>query len=152
MTPRTRYILAAALAGGAALAACVELWPRPAPRPSPAAGLNLRGKFIGSQAATDAAAFAGVCEAIADALEQDGKSNTPRISTGLQLEDLRVATSEFRFAPVPLRDRQPHVRAAVGRYLDEVAGKSGGPLDPVARDRWVKCFREVAQASREAIQ
>lgn len=152
MSPRVRYILAAALAGGAALAACVELWPRPAPRPAPAAGLNLRGKFIGSEAAADAAAFAGVCDAIADALEQDGRAQSPRISTGLQLEDLRVGTSEFRFAPVPLRDRQPHVRAAVGRYLDEVAGKSGGPLDPVARARWVSCFREVAQASREAIQ
>lgn len=152
MSPRTKYVLAAALAGGAVLAACVEFWPRPNPRPAPAAGLNLRGKFIGSAAATDASAFSAICDSIADALELDGKSTTPRISTGLQLEDLRVGTSEFRFAPVPLRDRQPHVRAAVGRYLDEVAGKSGGPLDPVARARWVSCFREVAQASREAIQ
>lgn len=152
MNPRTRYFIAAALAGGAVLAACVELWPRPAPRPVPAAGLNLRGKFIGSEAATDAAAFAGVCGAIADALELDGLAQSPRISTGLQLEDLRVGTSEFRFAPTPLRDRQPHVKAAVGRYLDEVAGKSGGPLDPVARARWVSSFREVAQAAREAIQ
>jgi hypothetical protein len=152
MTQRQKYILAAVLAGGAALVACVELWPRPVPRPSPAAGLDLRGKWIGSDAAGDAAAFAGVCRAIADALEHDGASQQPRVATGLQLDDLRVATSEFRFAPRPLRDRQPHVRAAVGRYLDQAAGTSGGPLDPVARARWVSAFRELAQAAEEAVR
>lgn len=152
MTDRTRYILAAALAGGAVLAACVELWPRPAPTPTPAAGLDLRGKFIGPQAATDAAAFAGVCSAIADAIELDGKAQAPRITTGIQLDDLRVATSEFRFAPQPLRERQPHVRAAVGRYLDVTVGTSGGPLDPVGRAKWVAAFRELAQAAQEAVQ
>lgn len=147
-----RSVFAAALLAGAALAAVVEFWPRQsAPTPNDG-GLNLRGKFIGSEAATDAAAFAGVCAAVADALELDGKSTSPRISTGLQLEDLRTAASEFRFSPVPMRDRQPHAKAAIGRYLDEVVGKSGGPLSDASRTAWVEAFRELARAAEEAVR
>lgn len=146
-----RHLIVGAVLAVAALAAAVEFWPRPAV-PKPEGQLNLRGKFIGPEAAEDAAAFAGVCGAVADALELDGKANAPRIRTGAQLEDLRTATSEFRFAPVPLRERQPHVRAAVGRYLDVVAGKSGGPIDDAARARWVAAFRELAQAAEEAVR
>lgn len=146
-----RQIVVGVVLAVAAVAAAVEFWPRPAV-PPPAGQLNLRGKFIGSQAAEDAAAFAGVCGAVADALELDGKSTAPRIRTGAQLEDLRTATSEFRFSPTPLRDRQPHVKAAVGRYLDVVAGKSGGPIDDAARARWVAAFRELASAAEEAVR
>lgn len=146
-----RHIVAAVVLAVAAVVAAVKFWPRPSV-PMPAGQLNLRGKFIGPEAASDAAAFAGVCGAVADALELDGKSNAQRIRTGAQLEDLRTATSEFRFAPTPLRDRQPHVKAAVGRYLDVVAGKSGGPIDDTARARWVAAFRELASAAEEAVR
>ena len=147
-----RQIFAAALLAGAVLAAAVEFWPRPTVVPPSDGGLNLRGKFIGSDAASDAAAFAGVCAAVADALELDGKSGSPRISTGLQVEDLRTAASEFRFSPVPLRDRQPHAKAAIGKYLDEVVGKSGGPLSETSRTAWVEAFRELARAAEEAVR
>lgn len=149
---RQRLALVAAMLAGAALAAVVEFWPRPEVLPPSDGGLSLRGKFIGADAASDAAAFAGVCGAVADALELDGKSTAPRISTGLQLEDLRTATSEFRFAPVPLRERQPHVKAVVGRYLDQVAGTSGGPMSDPARATWVAAFRELAKAAEEAVR
>lgn len=146
-----RHLIAGVVLAVAAMTAALEFWPRPSV-PKPDGQLNLRGKFVGSEAAEDAAAFAGVCGAVADALELDGKANAPRIRTGGQLEDLRTATSEFRFAPVPLRERQPHVKAAVGRYLDVVAGKSGGPIDDAARARWVAAFRELAQAAEEAVR
>lgn len=149
---RERLIIAAALLAGAALAAAVEIWPRPQVPPPADGGLSLRGKFIGQTAAEDAAAFAGVCGAVADALELDGKASTPRVVTGIQLEDLRMAISEFRFSPIPLRERQPHVRAAVGQYLDKVAGVSGGPIDEAGRARWVTAFREVARAAEEAVR
>jgi hypothetical protein len=91
-------------------------------------------------------------KAFNDALELDGKSGSPRISTGLQLEDLRTAASEFRFSPVPLRERQPHAKAAIGKYLDEVVGKSGGPLSETSRTAWVEAFRELARAAEEAVR
>lgn len=149
---RRKVVIAAVLIACGVIVGVVEFSPRrPAP-PGPAPGLVLRGKFVGGGAAEDAAAFAGVCGAVADSLEQDGRSPTPRITTGVQLEDLRTAIAEFRFAPRPLRERQPHVRAAVGKYLDDVAGTSGGPLDELARSRWVAAFRELSAAAAEAVQ
>lgn len=149
---RQRLIFAGSLLAGAALVAAFEFWPLPAPPAPPADGLSLKGKWIGTEASEDAVAFAGVCGAIADALEQDGQAQAPRIATGLQLEDLRVGVCEFRFAPRPLRDRQPHVKAAVGRFLDTAAGTSGGPIDAEARGRWVAAFRTLASAAEESVQ
>lgn len=148
---RQRLAIAGVIVALAALAAAVEFW-RPDGRPVPTDGFSLRGKFIGSEAAADAAAFAGVCGAVADALELDGKSASPRISNGVQLEDIRTATSEARFLPRPLRERQPHVREAVGKYLDETAGTSGKPMDPTTRARWVASFREIQRAAEEAVR
>lgn len=151
MNQRTRIAVAMALLAVAAAAVAVEYWPRQHEN-VPESGFSLRGKFIGSAAAADAAAFAGVVGAVADALEQDGKSRAPRVTTGVQMEDLRIAISEMRFAPQTFRERQPHARNAVGKYLDEVGGTSGGPLDAATRERWVKAFREVQKASEEAVK
>jgi hypothetical protein len=149
---RQQLVILAALVAGAILAAVVEFAPRPAaPTPSDG-GLSLRGKFIGPEAADDAAAFAGLCAAVADCLAKDGAATTPRITTGAQLEDLRIATSEGRFLPRSLSREQPHVSAAAGHYLDNVVGTSGGPIDATARSRWVAAFKALAAASEEAVR
>lgn len=152
MTPKGRMVLVAALVAGAVLALVVEMWPKGNVPQVPDGQLLLRGKFVGPEAADDAAAFAGVCHAVADALEYDGRAASQRITTGLHLEDLRTGIAEMRFAPRPLRERQPHVRAAVGKYLDDTAGTSGGPLDATRRAIWVDAFRELAKASEEAVR
>lgn len=151
---RTKFVILAALVAGAVLAAVVEFAPRsPAVPPAPApAGLNLRGKWIGPEASTDAAAFAGICRGIAEALAADGTKPQPRITTGVHLEDLRVAAAEGRFWPRSLSREQPHATAAAGRYLDEVAGTSGGPLDATSRARWVAAFSALADAAEEAVR
>lgn len=149
---RNQAIVLAALIAGAILAAVVEFAPR---RSSPApvdGGLSLRGKFIGSQAAEDAAALAGICRGIAEALSADGTRPQPRITTGVHIEDLRVAAAEGRFWPRSLSREQPHATAAAGRYLDEVAGTSGGPLDATTRARWVEAFAALADAAEEAVR
>lgn len=152
MNDRTKLLIAAALIAGAILAAVVEFAPRRALPPPVDGGLSLRGKFIGPQAAEDAAAFAGICRGVAEALSADGTRPQPRISTGVQLEDLRVAAAEGRFWPRSLSREQPHATAAAGRYLDEVAGTSGGPLDETARMRWVKALAALAGAAEEAVR
>jgi hypothetical protein len=147
--------IVAALLAGAVLAAAVEFWPRPAPAPAPgpdASVVDLRGKFVGPDAAADAAAFAGLCHGIAEALAADGAKPTPRIATGASLEDLRIAASEGRFLPRSLSREQPHAVAAAGRYLDATVGTSGGPLAAEARQRWVEAFRTLAQAAEEAVR
>jgi hypothetical protein len=152
MTDRQKYIAVAVLAGGAVLAACVEYWPRPPHRPAPAAGLDLRGKFIGPSAPEDAAAFAGLCRGVAEALDKDGAAAAPRITTAAQLEDVRIATSEGMFLPKSFTRDQPHVSAAAGRFLDQAVGTSGGPIDQAARGKWSAALRELAQAAEEAVQ
>jgi hypothetical protein len=150
---RQRLVILAALLAGAVLAAVVEFAPRPAPpAPTPANVLDLRGKFMGPSAAEDAAAFAGLCHGIAEALAADGGRTAPRITTGVQIEDVRVAAAEGRFLPRSLSREQPHAAAAAGRYLDSVVGTSGGPLDATARQRWVEAFRTLAQAAEEAVR
>jgi predicted Zn-dependent protease len=152
MTDRQKYIAVAVLAGGAVLAACVENWPRPTHRPTPAAGLDLRGKFIGPAAPDDAAAFAGLCRGVAEALDKDGAAAAPRITTAAQLEDVRIATSEGMFLPESFTRNQPHVSAAAGKFLDQAVGTSGGPIDPAAKAKWSAALRELAQAAEEAVR
>jgi len=152
-TDRQKLVILAALLAGAVLAAVVEFAPRPAaPTPTPAGVLDLRGKFMGANAAEDAAAFAGLCHGIAEALASDGGKPAPRITTGVQIEDVRVAAAEGRFLPRSLSREQPHAAAAAGRYLDSVVGTSGGPLDATTRSRWVEAFRALAQAAEEAVR
>jgi hypothetical protein len=148
---REKIIIAAALLSGVMLAAYVEYGPRSS-TPAPSGGFSLRGKWIGPAAADDAAAFAGLCRGLADALESDGSRPQPRIITGVQIEDVKVAAAEGRFLPRRLTQEQPHAVAAAGRYLDEVAGTSGGPLDAAARGRWVEAYRALATAAEESIR
>lgn len=147
---RQKALLFAAILAVAALAAAVEFAPRPAPAPE--LGYTLRGKWIGQHAAEDAAAFAGLCRGLADALELDGGKSSPRISTGVQIEDVRIAAAEGRFLPRTLTSEQPHAVAVAGRYLDEHAGTSGGPLDADGRARWVKALRELAGLAEESLR
>lgn len=145
-------ILVAALLAGAVLAAVVEFAPRAKPVPPPESGYTLKGKWIGGRAAEDAAAFAGLCRGLADALELDGGRSAPRISTGVQIEDVRIAAAEGRFLPRQLTREQPHAVAVAGRYLDEHAGTSGGPLDTESRAKWVRALRDLAQLAEESLR
>ena len=151
MNDAQKYIAVAALAGAAAIAAFVEYGPRNS-TPAPGGEFSLRGKWIGPHAAEDAAAFAGLCRGIADALEADGSRQQPRITSGVQVEDVRVAAAEGRFLPRRLTQEQPHAVAAAGKFLDEVAGTSGGPLDAAARAKWVAAYRQLATAAEESVR
>ena len=145
-----KFAIVAALLAGAVLAGAMEFVPQ-SPTP-PAGDLLLRGKFVGPSAAEDAAAFAGLCHGIASALVVDGTASSPRIVTGSQLEDLRVAASEGRFLPRSLSREQPHAVAVAGRYLDETVGTSGGPLAADTRAKWAAAFESLASAAEEAVQ
>lgn len=152
MNQQQKLVLVAALVVGALLAAVLEFAPRPAPAPAPEGGFTLKGKWIGPAAADDAAAFAGLCRGLAEALRADGTRATPRITAGVQLEDVRIAAAEGRFLPRQLTREQPHAVAAAGKFLDERAGTSGGPLDADARDRWVKALDELAAHAEESVR
>ena len=124
--------------------------PAPAPGPAPVVGLDLRGRFVGPDAATDAALTAALLEELASQIEWDGQQTEPRMKTGAAFDDLRRAARELRCRGVSLGARQPAVRDEIKRFLDAEAGTEGGPVDAAARAKWVRAYRAVAQAAEEA--
>jgi hypothetical protein len=124
--------------------------PAPAPGPAPVVGLDLRGRFVGPDAATDAALTAALLEELASQIEWDGQQAEPRLRTGAAFDDLRRAARELRCRGVSLGARQPAVRDEIKRFLDAEAGTEGGPVDAAARAKWVRAYRAVAQAAAEA--
>jgi len=127
-------------------------WPyaAPSPAPLPESPLDLRGLFIGSDAAKDAATTAGLTGEIADAIELDGAKPEPRLRTGAAFDDLRRAAREIRCRGESLGARQPRVRDAIKGYLDAKVGTSGGPVDAAGRVAWVDALRDVSRAAEAA--
>jgi len=124
--------------------------PGPGPGPAPVVGLDLRGRFVGPDAATDAAMTAALLEELAGQIEWDGQQAEPRLKTGAAFDDLRRAARELRCRGVSLGARQPAVRDEIKRFLDAEAGTEGGPVDAAARAKWVRAYRAVSQAAAEA--
>jgi hypothetical protein len=145
--------LAAILAAGGMVAFSIHESgkPRPVPpSPAPVVGLDLRGRFVGPDAATDAATTAALLEELAGQIEWDGSQTEPRLKTGAAFDDLRRAARELRTRGVSLGARQPAVRDEIKRFLDSEAGTEGGPVDAAARAKWVKAYRAVSAAAAEA--
>jgi hypothetical protein len=144
--------LLAILAAGAMVAFSIleNGKPAPGPGPAPVVGLDLRGRFVGPDAATDAALTAALLEELAGQIEWDGQQAEPRLKTGAAFDDLRRAARELRCRGVSLGARQPAVRDEIKRFLDAEAGTEGGPVDAAARAKWVRAYRAVAQAAAEA--
>jgi hypothetical protein len=144
--------LAAILAAGGMIAWSLYDRPAPSPGPGPApvVGLDLRGRFVGPDAAADAATTAALLEELAGQIEWDGSQTEPRLRTGAAFDDLRRAARELRTRGVSLGARQPAVRDAIKTFLDAEAGTEGGPVDAAARAKWVRAYRAVSAAAAEA--
>ena len=144
--------LLAILAAGAMVAFSIREsgTPSPQPAPVPVVGLDLRGRFVGPEAATDASTTAALLEELADAIAYDGSQAEPRLKSGAAFDDLRRAARELRTRGVSLGARQPAVRDSIKAFLDAQVGTDGGPVDAGQRAKWVSAFRAVAQAAAEA--
>lgn len=125
--------------------------PPPAPpAPAPVVGLDLRGRFVGPDAAADAGLTAALLDELADQIAWDGTQAEPRLKSGAAFDDLRRAARELRTRGVSLGARQPAVRDAIKTFLDQQVGTDGGPVDAAKRAAWVSAFRAVSQAAGEA--
>ena len=143
--------LLAILAAGAMVAFSIrESGTPPAPAPAPVSGLDLRGRFVGPDAATDAALTAALLDELAEVIAFDGQQAEPRLRTGAAFDDLRRAARELRCRGVSLGARQPAVRDAIKGYLDQQVGTDGGPVDADERAAWVSAFRAVSSAAEAA--
>lgn len=122
--------------------------PQPVPVPLPPDAFTLRGKFIGPSAASDAATMSALCAELAECIEYDG-AHDQRLRTGVAFDDLRVAAREMRCRGESIGARQPQVRDAVHKFLDDAVGSSGGPVTPESRAAWVSALRDLARAAAD---
>jgi hypothetical protein len=144
-----QYVAAVALLVAAVIAfAPSRPAPAPGPAPAPPDAFTLRGKFIGPSAAADASTMAALCAELADCIEYDG-NHDQRLKTGVAFDDLRVAAREMRCKGESIGARQPQVRDAVHRFLDDAVGSSGGPVTPESRAAWVAALRDLSRAAAD---
>jgi hypothetical protein len=147
----SRHLAAAALVAAAAWSyvASSPATPAPAPAPDPAA-FTLRGKFVGPDAARDAALVAALCTELANEIEWDASQPEPLIRTGVAFDELRVRSRVLLCRGESLGAKHPLARQAIEDYLNTVAGTAGGPLTPDAKAKWISAYREVARAAEAA--
>jgi len=144
-----KHLAAAALLVAAAIAFMPsKSTPTPTPIPVPPDVFTLRGKFIGVSAASDAATFSALCAELADCIEYDGQHDQ-RLKTGVAFDELRIAAREMRCRGESIGARQPQVRDAVHKFLDDAVGSSGGPVTPESRAAWVSALRDLARAAAD---
>jgi len=144
-----QYVAAVALLVAAVIAfAPNRPAPAPGPAPAPPDAFTLRGKFIGPSAAADASTMAALCAELADCIEYDG-NHDQRLKTGVAFDDLRIAAREMRCEGESIGARQPQVRDAVHKFLDDAVGSSGGPVTPESRAAWVSALRDLSRAAAD---
>ena len=144
-----KHVAAVALLVAAAIAFAPQRQaPSPTPAPAPPDAFSLRGKFVGPSAAADASTMAALCSELADCIEYDG-NHDQRLKTGVAFDELRVAAREMRCRGESIGARQPQVRDAVHRFLDDAVGSSGGPVTPESRAAWVAALRDLARAASD---
>lgn len=122
---------------------------QPAP-PLPPQGFSLNGLFVGPTASEDAVSIAVMTAELADQLDWDSRQASPKVVTGQAWDDLRIAVREQRMRGVSIGQRQPHVRDAIHKYLDEKAGSKGGEMTPEDRVKWIMAYREISRAAEDA--
>lgn len=103
-----------------------------------------------SQAKAHAKAFAGLCDAFAAAIEQDGRMSPPRLTTGKQVADMRRAAREIHFGETSLGAIYPQLGPTLGQFLDSAIGRDPRELDAGTRAKWVAAFRTIAAAAHHA--
>jgi hypothetical protein len=144
-----QYVAAVALLVAAVIAFAPQRQaPAPTPAPAPPDAFTLRGKFIGPTAGSDSSIMAELCGSLADCIEYDG-NHDQRLKTGVAFDELRIAAREMRCRGESIGARQPQVRDAVHKFLDDAVGSSGGPVTPESRAAWVSALRDLSRAAAD---
>ena len=145
-----KHVAVVALLAAAAIAFLPSrsVAPTPQPAPAPPDAFTLRGKFIGPTAAEDASTMSALCGELAECIDYDG-SHDQRLKTGVAFDELRIAAREMRCRGESIGARQPQVRDAVHKFLDDAVGSSGGPVTPESRAAWVAALRDLSRAAAD---
>lgn len=122
--------------------------PDPAPSPVPAR-LDLRGKFVGSTAAADAAMIASIAGQLAVEGEYDmtRKTGERLLTKGVAFDDMRRRIRDLTVMGDPVSSRQPMACKAIGDFLDATVGKTGGAITDEQQAAWIEAHKDVQRAA-----
>jgi hypothetical protein len=148
--PDGRHLAAVALVAAAALTYVKPATPEPPVPPARPEAVDLRGTFVGMDAARDAALVAALCGELADEIEWDAAQPEPLLRTGLAFDELRVRSRILLCRGESLGAKHPLARDAIEAHLTATAGTSGGPLDAAAKAKWIRAYRDIAKAAEAA--
>jgi len=93
-----------------------------------------------------------IMSSMAEYIEYDGQRKEPRINTGVQIDDLRLALRENRMKGWSFTQKYPDVGAAIEELMDAEVGTSGGVLTDAQRKKWVDAFRKLSKCCEYASQ
>lgn len=134
------------IAGAALLVAAVLLSGQDQPSPPPSPPPAIRLQFVGETASQDASLLSAYFSELADEIEWDGRQEKQMLVAGVHFDALRLRARLARVRGQSIGERQTAAREAIGDYLTQQLGVSGGPVDEPQRAKWVSCFRELARA------
>lgn len=129
--------------------ALLQFFKKPDSQPGPLGKINMSQVFKGQK--NDANRAAAYFYALADTIEWDGKNEKPKYVTDLALEQYRVDSLTFATKGWGFEKRFPGFGSQVGAYLDTAVGTTPeSKLDEARREKWVRTWREIADACAEA--
>lgn len=111
----------------------------------------------GYEARKDAKQFAALCQSLHDTLQGDWDQPVPYITTGEQVNTLRVVSRRVFKKGVSYNDSYPALKKTLedhfSRHIDSHYGPlkgSSGPLTPEVKAAWLLAFKELADCSEYA--
>jgi len=107
--------------------------------------LDFTNVFVDSSTKShDALLISGYFKGLADAIERDGQLSEPIISTGLQLQQVRLKALQSALDGWQISSQYPSFGKVAGKYLDANAGIDNGNLTKDTRSKWVKAFNDLS--------
>jgi len=128
----------------------------PAPAPRPAEGPDYVAAFATNddraEARRHAHDFETILEALADGIEYDQSKKERRFSTGVQIDDFRIALREYRMGGWSFMSKYPGVAAETEKWMESQVGTGGGPLTDEDVKSWIKATRTAAACAKYAAE
>lgn len=125
------------------------------PSPPNHGGPDLLARFATgdnkAEAKQDALKFASICGSVAKALEHEFSDGAdPVLMTGTQLATMRNKIRHSVMDKERLAAKYSGFAEVVEKFIDEAAGKNGGPFKDGEKEKWIEAFRKLSAASEYA--
>lgn len=156
MKPENGKLIAVAFVGLLLLAMFYKPQAPNSPAPKPTEGPDYVAAFSTNddraEAKRHAHDFETILTSLADQLEYDLSRKERRFTTGVQIDDLRIALREYRMGGWSFMTKYPGVSAETEKWMESQVGVSGGPLTDEEMKQWIKATRTAAACCKYAAE